>query len=304
MKLGALLKSPSAPREFLLQTDSKDPQVLVRQYARYMLETAGAHRLPVDLDKVIRYHGFKQSSVPSDVKMVTRGMQIGSALVINTDDPIVVQRLTIGHELTEALIQALSEEEPCRFSGTEWEILMQRKETLCDLGGAEFLLPAHLFFPLVDRYSVKLRYAREWAEDCQASLTATVRRMLEANARPGIFLLAQEPYIRYGNLRNAYGMLWNDATFSSWKPNPDAQLQVVQVWRSPQTKQIVKLGEPISPTISIHRTYKMGITNEIECCNDNHVFELLTGYQTTETLLVRIKDKPTVMALIHPRDVN
>ncbi len=304
MKLDTLLEAPSAPREFLRQTDTTDPHSLIREYARYMLETAGADRLPVDLHKVIRFHGFKQSTGHLDAKLGRRGMLVGSkGLVVNTDDTIVVQRLTIGHEFTEALFRELAEEEPSRFSDTEWEILMDEKEHLCDYGGAEFILPAHLFFPQVERYRMKLKHGQDWARDCQASLTATVRRMLEANVCPGIFLLAQEPYLRYGQLRSAYGMLWSETTFSTWKPNSEAELQVTDVWRSPQTKQVVTLGEPIPGQTSIYRTYKRGITNDIESCNDNHAFQRLTGYHLTETLLVKM-NKPTVMALIHPRGLS
>jgi hypothetical protein len=304
MKTETLLEAPGAPRAFLRQTDTADPHSLIREYARYMLEAAGADRLPVDLDKVIRFHGFKQSTGPLDAKMGGRGMLVGRRLVVNSDDPLVVQRLTIGHELTEALVKALAEEGPHRFSATDWKTLMNQKEHLCDYGGAEFILPAHLFFPQVERYRMKLKHGKDWARDCQASLTATVRRMLEANVCPGIFLLAQEAYLRYDQVRNAYGMIWSDATFSVWKPNSEAELRVTDVWRSPQTRQIVTVGEAIPGHTSIYRTYKRGITNDIEGCNDNHAFQLLTGYHLTETLLVKMKDKPTVMALIHPRDLS
>src|SRR2546430_16539734 len=52
---------------------------------------------------------------------------------------------------TEALFVALGEEAPSRYSAEEWEALEKDKEHLCDYGAAEFLLPAHLFFPLVSR---------------------------------------------------------------------------------------------------------------------------------------------------------
>lgn len=309
MKLDALLKLPSAPAEFLCQTDTVELRMLIREYARYMLDQAGVSGLPVDIDAVVNYHGFKQlkALMKEPMDRGRRGMQIGSALAVNTDDPRCVQRFSKGHELTEALVKALQEEVPSRYSKQEWEALEQMKEHLCDYGGAEFVLPAHLFFPRAELYKMKLEHAVVWARDCEASLTATVRRMLDANVGPGIFLIVQERSPRYyGSLRNTYDMIWNDTTSTSWKPHADAELHVVREWHSPQTKTMVKLNEVIPRETSIYRTYKAGITNQVERCNEVLPFTNLAGYQPTETILVKIKNisTPTVMALIHPRELR
>jgi Zn-dependent peptidase ImmA (M78 family) len=302
MNLDNLLRLPTSPQEFLRQTSTATLHALISEYVRYMLETAGAYRLPTDLDRVIQAHGFRQPKGPLVAPMGRRGLQVGSILVVNPEDAAEVQRFSQGHELTEALFAALEAEKPRRFTSADWRLVTRNKERLCDSGAAEFLLPADLFFPLVARHGMKLENAKVWASRYHVSLTAAVRRMLDANVLSGIFLLAQEPFLRHRqSLRSAHGVLLNDASGAPWKPAA-AGLQVIQVWQSPQTKQIVKLNETIPCETSIYRTYRAGFTNVIERCNDNHTFELLTGRYLTESLLVTMQDKPTVMALIHVRD--
>jgi Zn-dependent peptidase ImmA (M78 family) len=296
-KLESLLELPSAPQEFLLQTDTNDPGMLFREYARYMLDLAAVKTLPVDIDRVISYHGFKQPTGPLKEMMGRRGMQVGKALIVNTDDPIAVQRFSKGHELTEALVRALQAEQPCRFSPIEWEVLLRNKEAWCDRGAAELLLPAHLFFPAVQTHRAKLANGVRWAHDFQISLTATLRRMLDANVEPCILLVVQERYPKWHMPAHEDRHVLRITP--AW--TPPSELRIVKQWQSPQTTAIVKPAEPVPMNTSIYRTFSAGRFGEIQGCNDMLNFEYLKGRHFTESVLVTMQSTRTALVLIHPR---
>ncbi|HEY0069271.1 MAG TPA: ImmA/IrrE family metallo-endopeptidase [Chloroflexia bacterium] len=287
---------PRAAVEFLRQTETSDPDALINEYVEYMLKSAGAWKLPVDLELVIRHHGFKQHTGPLTEALAQRGMLLGETIIYKSDDAPVIQRFTKAHELVEALAVALRSERPSRFSPDVAEWFSERKESWCERGAAEFLLPTDLFVPLVNRRGVRLSIGCELARDCEVSLTATMRRMLEANVAQRILLWAQEAYYRWRGAPVTIRGLLSDPS-KHWKT--PSRLHVARFWRSPLAHTTVHQYEPIPIDTSIQRTFQAQTSGKIEACNDLLTFRNMNGRYHVESKLVTIGKVPTVIALIH-----
>ncbi len=301
MNLANALNLPNAPQAFLRQTETRDTRILVQEYAEYMLRSAGTWRLPVDIDRLIEHHGFRlRVELLSDGDSKQRGFLMGNRMVINGDDPAGVQNYSKAHEFVEGLFAALRAEVPGRYTRGEMEQLWRHKEFWCDWGAAEIMLPGALFFPVVRSRRVRLSYGFQWARDCRLSVTPIVRRMVEADVSPCIFVLAQE-----GTLRWSQPMLSNQGSsvyhVPPWRSSAD--LRVWRQWNSPSAGKCFAPSETIPPSTSIYRALQKGlrgsIFGEIDACNEVLDFQQIKGRFHVETTLVRMRNTPTVMALIH-----
>ena len=114
---------------------------MFREYARYLLRSSDACKLPISLESIRKQHGFQWHTVP----ISQRGFLIGDAIYVNSDDQLTVQRFTEAHELMELLVLALRSETPSRIETKAWPKFEKDKEQWCEQGAAELLMPERLF---------------------------------------------------------------------------------------------------------------------------------------------------------------
>lgn len=286
------LRTPAVVATFLAETTENDPVKLFCLYAQYLLRTAGAWELPVRLERVREKHGFHRRGAP----LTQRGFLLGDIVVVNIDDPTLVQRFSEAHELMEALFCALTDEHPFRFSVSK-QALRKQKERYCEMGAAELLMPAALVFPEVQGKSLCFSEGRKLAELCQTSLTAAIRRLLEADLWPGIFMHLREAHKKNEVVPSQVGqqVLWGKP--EEW--DPPAELRVWKTWQSPQSKIFVCHNESVARETTVYQTLTDGIVGQVRTGYDRLEMENLKGCYYTESMLVNMSKKPTVMTLIH-----
>ena len=267
---------------FLQQTDVTDPATLFRAYAHYLLRSADARRLPVSLDLIRKRHRFQRHAVA----MPSRGFLVGATVFVNSDDRLVVQRFSEAHEFMETLFVALQSESSPRIPMTE----EKQKESWCEQGAAELLMPATLFFPLAQEMGISLATARSLSDRCGTSLTAAARRMLDADVEPCILVLAKEGYKRNQIAPARAGANGDE---------PQPELRVWRWWAAPQVKAFVCPNESISRDTSIYQTLRGGRAGQVRRGVDALDLEYIKGAYRTESMRVTMKDEPVVIALIH-----
>jgi hypothetical protein len=278
---------------FLSQASATTPETLFASYARSLLDSSGAWALPVPLDRITAHHGFHLRSA----SLQQRGFLHGDTIFVNSDDPLVVQRFSEGHELMESLAVALADEDTSCLPPGLRQTFRRDKERFCEQGAAELLLPAELVFPLVSSGGLTLARGREISRLCQTSVTATIRRMLEADMEPCIFALLKEGHRKSQVVPSqvGQGVLWG--TPEEW--DPAAELRVWKRWSSPQTQAFLCFNESFSRETSIYQTLSEGIVGEIKCAYEMLDLEHISDMCQTESMLVTIDHSDVVMALIH-----
>ncbi len=285
---------PNPAVDFLKQTAVVEPAALFASYADYLLSSAGAWQLPVPLEHLRDHHHIQRHAAP--LLQNQRGFLLHDIVFINSDDPIAKQRFSEAHELMETLYLGLLSEQPSRFSPTTLQSFRKYKERWCERGAAELLMAGDLFFPMVRKRGVSLGLAREMSTLCLTSLTATIRRMLDADPEPCAFVLLKEGHKKNQVVPSNSGqtVLWGDPT--DW--DPPAELRVWKRWISPQTQVFVCPNESISRDTSVYKTLhaQAGV---ITVADDVLDLEYIKGTFSAESMLVKINNVPVVMALIH-----
>lgn len=143
-------------------------------YVDFLRRSAGlSDDPPIDLSLIYEHFG-----IPSPIRAPLdeqQGILIDSntgTILIKEDDPIARQRFTEGHELMELLFDAHSE--TTSFPWSE-----QRKESLCDQGAADLLMPRSSFIPRLNALGISFDTARSLSEIYQTSRLATLVRMMQ-----------------------------------------------------------------------------------------------------------------------------
>ena len=284
---------PSMVAGFLCHTGERDPEVLFQSFAHYLLTSSDAWTLPVPLEKIRRHHGFQCHGRA----LLNRGMLLGQNIFVNSDDPATVQRFTEAHEMMESLCATLRSETPSRLPTHVERSFDRYKERWCDSGAAALLMPAALVYPEVSARGMSLTAGRYFAQRWQTSLTATMRRMLDVDMEACIFALLQEGHRKREVIpsRVGQGVLWGER--EHW--DPPAQLRVMRWWRSPQTTSRLCHNESFLRDLSIYQTLADGVTGVVRVGRDRLDLEKIQGEYDTESLLIHIEAKATVMTLLH-----
>jgi hypothetical protein len=281
------------PGTFLQQTNALPSATLFRDYARYLLQSSVAWKLPVPLDLIRKRHGFQRRAA----SISSRGFLLGDHIFINSDDLLTVQRFTEAHELMETLVVALRAEEPSRIETNQWPKFEEEKEQWCEQGAAELLLPEDLFFPMVNNQGISLTHGRELAGFCQTSLTATLRRMLDTDLSPCVFAILREGHkkAQYVPSKVGQGVLWGNPI--EW--DPPAELRVWRRWSSPQVDKFVCINESFSRDGLTYKALHSGVVGNVMEDYDTLDLENIKGRHHIEAMLVIIGNIPSVMTLIH-----
>ncbi len=126
--------------DFLKKPHTGSSEQLIEQYARFLLHTSGACRLPVPLERVHRYFGF---SVQDQTPLEQHGLTTEDLRIfLNADDRPTVQKFTLAHELIEIFFFALKDGAADEWMSDEmFTMLCDNKERFCDRGAAELVMP-------------------------------------------------------------------------------------------------------------------------------------------------------------------
>jgi len=282
--------TPSAEM-FLQQQEVLPSEALFLDYAHYLLDLAGITQLPVRLDLVRAQLNLKRHAGPLSVN---RGfLHDGKVIFINSDDPDTVQRFTEAHEIMETLVKALRPNIPSH----QRMKFDQDKESWCERGAAELLMPSNLFFPIIQKEGISLKVARQMASLCQTSLTAAVRRMLDSDLAACIFAILQEGYKKHQLVPSQTGQesLWGKP--SDW--DPPAELRVWKHWKSPQVKNGLVRNESFSRESVAYRVFQAGSAGEVLVDQEYLDLARIKGTVHSEAMLIKINGAPAVMTLIH-----
>lgn len=270
---------------FLQQTAETEPETLFLLYARYLIQSSGIRSLPISLRLIREHHGFQRRAA----SIQSRGFLVGnSSIFVNSDDLSTVQRFTEAHELMEMLFLALEDETPSRFSPKVRQWFLANKEQLCEQGAAELLMPADLFDPLLEGKALSLATGSELSGHCRTSLTATIRRIISTDIAPCVFGYLQEGY------RKSEQRLIEAGQGAHLQP----ELRVWKRWKSPQTKGFLCPNESFSRDTSIYQTFQSGIFGQINSGFEKLNLKKIQGVYYTESMLITIKETPTVIVLI------
>ena len=287
-------EATSAAASFLQQQpNSLSPESLYRSYAHYLLRTSAAWELPVPLDRIRKRYQLKRQAV----SLKQRGFLLGDAIFVNNDDPASVQRFTEAHEMMETLTAALRSEGLSHLPKDARPTFDQDKERWCEAGAAELLLPADLFFPLVEEYRTSLNTARYLAGYCHTSLTATLRKMLEADQEACIFAILRAGHKKSQFVPSQVGqtVLWGDP--KEW--DPPQELRVWRRWNSPQVKDYLCFNESFSRDNLAYAVLKNEAAGVIRSDYDGLDLEYIQGTYYVEAVWVSFDETPLVMTLIH-----
>jgi len=168
----------------------------VLQYADYVLSAIGCCSLPVDLEGLANCFEIKvrKVSLAGQRAVSTADLDI----FVEQDDRETVQRYSTAHEVIEFLFHALSQVRP-QINRELLADLRDHKETLCEIGAAELLMPMRLFKPIVESMGFKLNTGRYLASLCRVSLTAALRRLLDTHVRKAVIV-----FFRFGHSSAQY----------------------------------------------------------------------------------------------------
>ncbi len=291
-----MLSSPGDnPAEaFLRHSDESDPSGLFKAYAHHLLDSADAWQLPVPLDAIFKQHSLRLRTAPLDRQ---RGFIQNNNIVVNGDDLATVQTFSQAHELMELLVRALSAEGLMRFPARIQTKFDEKKESWCEQGAAELLMPDRLFFPLVQDHGISLSAGRELSSISQISLTATVRRILDSDFKPCIFALLKEGHKKAEVVPSkvGQGVLWGEP--KDW--DPPAELRVWRRWRSPQVRLYLPTNKSLPRDTTVYRTMQEDVMGRVVTGCDCLELEGFPDQVETESMLVTINGDRVVMAMLH-----
>lgn len=289
------VNTPGAAAFLRQRGDPTPSEALFRDYAGYLLDAAEARELPVPLERILNACNLKRHTAP----IPQRGFLMGEAIVINSDDQASVQRFTEAHEIMETLVGVLRryilDQLPNGLNGK----FDREKEFWCEAGAAELLMPADLFFPLLSNAAPGLQAAKQLAGVCGTSFTATIRRFLDADRHPSIFLLLKEGYKKGQYVPSKAGqlVLWKEPR--DW--DPPAELRVWKRWSSPQVGDYIPLNESFSRSSLVYQAFADGSSGEILRGEEELDLEYIKGRHSVEAMPVTISGERVVMVLINLR---
>ena len=144
---------------FLSQYGPPQSRDDITAYAQFLLRESGIeHKTPTNLSIIYNRFGIpipRRLSLPHQQGILVDSSE--GVIIINEDDPIVRQRFTEGHELTELLFAAI-EEQGHAHSIPCW--MWEKKEQLCDHGSAELLMPRPSFCAKLEDLEVSISTAQ------------------------------------------------------------------------------------------------------------------------------------------------
>ena len=226
----------------------------VTQYADYLLGTISCESLPVNLDTMVKHLNIKVHKVPLAGQRALSTSNLN--ILVEQDDRETVHRYSIAHEMIEFLFHALNEIRP-NLDQELLNDLLNRKESLCELGAANLLMPMKLFRNLVQRMGFSINTGKYLASFSRVSLTASLRRMLDTRIRKAVLI-----YFRFGNSSGEFIPSTVGQTNLFGPPqlmDPPKKLRVLRTFTSSYGEAgFVPNEKSIENNTSIFRCYETG----------------------------------------------
>jgi hypothetical protein len=163
-------------------------QQVMRRLCVELLEKAEILETPVPVEILASLRGIvsiEEAEQPY-AGMLQQGAE-GFEVRVRRGDGQARQRFTVCHEAGHTLLPGFHEARQFRCEGPrDW------LEKMCDVAGAELLLPKHMFEPLLVGSSLNLERTEGLARRFKASIEASARRSVALNRRPAMLIVLNE----------------------------------------------------------------------------------------------------------------
>jgi Zn-dependent peptidase ImmA (M78 family) len=256
----------------------ESPEQLMQNYANYLLKEANIHQFPVKLTTIRRRFPFPiyAKRLPQESRgCITDSLRI----FLNSTDRSTVQQFTLAHEFMEMLFLALKDGAADNWMSDQlFEDLQKCKESLCDVGAAELLMPLPFFREFVSQFPISFTWVQEIATRCQLSLMAILRRIVETSLSP----LAM--------------IIWCYKRKPKERRDLPKKMRVERWFLSPDLKCYIPHGKSVPPASSIYRAFfEKRVIADFEEIN----LKGIHGHYFIEAFPYNISGKHQVISLIH-----
>jgi Zn-dependent peptidase ImmA (M78 family) len=293
------LRSKNQPENpaarFLASARTEHGEKLAVAYAEFLLHEANAYQIPVSLGRIVTRFGLQSynAPLPGSRALTTPALDI----FVNAHDRDSVQRFSVAHELIELLFMALKDQGCAWMSEATFAALWTDKERLCELGAAELLMPMDLFKPLVEQEGVSMIAAERLASQCQVSLTAALRRIVDTDMAECAVIRWRYRHSSRQFVPSAVGQLplFGDPT----SMDPPRKLRVERVYLSSGVRSarvFIPRGKSIEDNTLIFRAYEEGVPTS---GYDTLDLANLRGRYYAESRPVAIDGERMVISLVH-----
>jgi Zn-dependent peptidase ImmA (M78 family) len=270
---------------FLSQHHTIQSEADVYHYVEFLRREAGLEDdPPIDLTQIYRHFGIPTPiRVPLDEQ---QGILVDSRtgiILIKENDPIVRQRFTEGHELIELLFDAIAQSKHQHLLQQWGE---QRKESLCDQGAADLLMPQSTFAPKLRELGLSLKTGRSLATLYQTSLLATLVRMIQQSHEDGA-LIVWRSALKPTQTRK----------LKESRPIPPKKLRI---WWRTQTRYwsggFIPKDKSINDTSLIANAYATG---QLQTGDESIFLGSNTIHCHVEAMPLQVGDQACVLSLLH-----
>lgn len=163
-------------------------ELVMRRLCQGMLEEAEVLEPPVPVKMLASLRGIARiEEVDQPFAGMLQSGDSGFEVRVRRRDGKRRQRFTICHEAGHTLLPGFREARQFRCNGERSWL-----ERMCDVAGAELLLPYELFRPLLPRKGLDLSAIEELAEIFEASVEATSRRAVSLSRGSMMMLVLSE----------------------------------------------------------------------------------------------------------------
>jgi hypothetical protein len=246
---------------------------VVRAFARYLLDETACSALPVSLNAICKHLRIpvKRQSLPGQRGFTTADRRI----YLNAGDRETVQKFTAAHEVMEVLCLAVEE-----GAADDWmrdDVIAEfsdRKESLCEMGAAELVMPPHLFCAVVRQQRVDLARACDIARQCQVSLTATVWRIIELELAPLVLIVWQRKHKPTEYVPSQVGQL--NLFGTPHFMDPPKLMRVERVFVPPGFTGFIPPGKSVPSESVVDQAFTTGVTT---CAFDDLTVGPLRGWR-------------------------
>ena len=173
------------------ETGEDDPRDAIRAKAREHI--ALYHGMfggqpPFNMEALASLRGILPSSEPPAHSPDAELQPDGDGRVhlrLNRNRPVTRQRFSVGHEITHTFFPGYENKVQCRKpKSRDWSDPDDVIEVLCDIGSSELLLPLPWFQDDLARLGDRAEGIARLANQYQASLEATLRRIIDLSDQP------------------------------------------------------------------------------------------------------------------------
>lgn len=161
---------------------------IMRVLCEELLDEGEVTGPPTPLEMLASLRGIKEiEAADQPFAGVLAPSEGGLAVRVRRADGRTRQRFTIGHETGHTLLPGFRQARQYRCNGEQTWL-----ERMCDVAGAELLLPRRFFMPLMAAGDLDLETIEDLAGLFEASVEATARRAVALHPEPAMLLVLSD----------------------------------------------------------------------------------------------------------------